>query len=251
MTKFYTKFYIKHLTIFASLYLAAHAAHAVHPLVTDDTGTQDTGNQQIELNTDWIQRRATRGEVANFTYSYGVSQNLDAIINVPRSNFAPAGLSDVTIGGKWRFFEQDDTSFALKSFLSMPTGDQNQGLGSGRVSASAALISSHVSGPWAWHTNLGVAMNRYQLPSDDQANRRWLWQASTALVREISEQWKVVGDIGIARNPDVSSHTNPAYALTGLIYSPAKNLDFDVGFKYGLNTAEVHRQLGVGVTWRF
>jgi hypothetical protein len=36
----------------------AYASFAAHKLVTGDTGTQDAGNHQLEINTNWIKQLA-------------------------------------------------------------------------------------------------------------------------------------------------------------------------------------------------
>lgn len=65
------------------------------------------------------------------------------------------------------------------------------------------------------------------------------------------ENLKAVGNIGIERNPDKGSKTDPAFILAGLIYSLSKDLDIDVGVKAGLNEAESDYTILAGLTWRF
>jgi len=36
-----------------------------------------------------------------------------------------------------------------------------------------------------------------------------------------------------------------------VIYALSEDLDLDLGFKKGLNSAETDRQWGTGLTWRF
>jgi long-subunit fatty acid transport protein len=62
-------------------------------------------------------------------------------------------------------------------------------------------------------------------------------------------------DTGIARNPDKLNDALPSYMLAGVIYSPNKNLDLNAGYMHGFGcnscAAQVERQFGVGLTWRF
>ena len=235
----------------SGLLMCLHSAFAAHPLATDDTGTQDAGNQQFEANTDWTRRNGVAGHVADFTYTYGLLSNVDVFSDLPVTATSPSGVNDASLGAKWRFYERGATSFAIKPVLLLPTGNQNVGLGTGRSSAAMTLIASIDRAPWAFHGNLGFAVNRYALAVDQQENRRLLWRASVAATYNLTQQWRFAADIGIARNQDVGSTINPAYFLTGVIYSPNQNVDLDAGIKFGLNNAEVNRQCGVGLTLRF
>ncbi|MFJ2987064.1 transporter [Collimonas sp. NPDC087041] len=238
-------------------------AHANHPLVTDDTGTQGSGNQQVELNTDWLRQDDIHSHVVNFTYSYGLLRNLDIYVNPPLTVSSPSGINDIALGLKWTFLEEDNFSLGLKPELTFPSGDPNQGLGHGSSSMSLTLIGSYQIDSWAFSGNLAAYYNRYRLLSDQQANRTMLWRASVAALYAINPKWSLAFDTGIVSNTERASDTsgdrhassNPGYILSGVIYSPNPNLDLDAGIKFGLGcgacAAQTQRQVGVGVTWRF
>jgi hypothetical protein len=227
------------------------AAYAAHPLVTDDTGTQGIGNNQLELNTDRARQSGVSNQSASVTYTYGLQDALDAFITVPASTTRPSGINDVVIGAKWRFMESDYTSLGLKPELSFPTGDEQAGRGTGRTGAGLSLLGSHQMDAWTFLANIGCSLKRYALPEDRDQNRRVVWRTSFAAIHALSEQWKVAVDAGAARNELHAVRTNPAFILFGVIYSPSSKVDLDAGVKAGLNSAEVHRQAGVGVTLRF
>jgi hypothetical protein len=245
---------IKKLGVMAPLLMlgAMQQAMAAHPLVTDDTGTQGTGNSQLEINSDHAVERNGSGQTAGVvTYSYGLIPNLDLFVDQPMTVSAPRGINDTSLGLKWRFFENEGTSIGLKSSLSMANANDDKGFGSGRHNFSVALLVAHETGPWALYYNLGTATNRFKSQDMQDANRRMLWRTSAAATYALTPKVKLAGDIGIARNPEVDSSQNPAYALTGVIYSPHKDVDLDAGIKFGLNNAEIKRQFGAGVTIRF
>lgn len=243
--------------------LLTPAAYAAHPLVTDNTSTQDSNNQQIELNTDWLRQNNVHSHVVNFTYSYGLLENLDIYLNPPVTLSSPSGINDIALGVKWRLLEVDNFSLALKPELTFPSGDPNQGLGHGETSMSLTLIGSYQSGDWAFSGNFAANYNRYRLLSDQQANRNVLWRASVAAIYAVNPKWSLAFDGGITSNTERASDSsgdnhassNPGYFITGVIYSPNPNLDLDAGVKFGIGcgacAAQTHRQLGVGVTWRF
>lgn len=230
---------------------ASGTAYAAHPLVTDDTGTQGQGNHQLELNTDRAREAGISSQSASITYTFGLREALDVFITLPGATTSPSGIGDVSAGAKWRFFESDQMTLGLKSELFFPTGDENRGLGTGRSRAGIALLASQQVEGWTFLANAGISLNRYAIPSDRNQYRHVTWRVSAAAIHEIADQWKVVGDTGIARNDTRGERTHPAFLLFGLIYSPTDKLDVDIGWKAGLNSAEVHRQVGAGVTFRF
>ncbi|MDP5007858.1 MAG: transporter, partial [Glaciimonas sp.] len=135
--------------------------------------------------------------------------------------------------------------------LIFPTGNQHRGNGAGRTSVALTLLSSYAAAPWTFHSNVGISSNRYALPEDQEVNEQAIWRSSRAVSYDVNEQWQVLVDVGVARNPERIRHLNPAYFLTGVVYAPTKDIDLDVGLKFGLNNAEVTRQVGVGLAWRF
>jgi hypothetical protein len=66
---------------------------------------------------------------------------------------------------------------------------------------------------------------------------------------------KLVADTGAEQDINKTSNKRAAYLVTGVIYSPHKNLDLDAGLKFGIGCRacenNVDRQLGIGLTRRF
>ncbi|WP_019139685.1 transporter [Noviherbaspirillum massiliense] len=240
---------------FLTLCLLSPCAHGAHPLVTEDSGTQDKGNHQIELNTDWAGTSSDRTGKAGFTYTYGVTRELDALVNMPVGISGPSGLNDLSVGLKWRALENGPASFAIKPELLLPSGNENKGLGNGRTSAALTFVASYETGPWQWHGNIAATVNRFGLQEDREANRRVIWRASTAIIYALGEHWKWLLDTGLAQDPAKASSAHPGYIVTGGIYSPREDLDLDAGIRFGLPcskcTEQPGHQVGVGLTWRF
>jgi len=228
-------------------------AYAAHPLVTDDTGVQGAGHHQLEMNTDWARQAGQSSHIGTFTYTYGVTERLDLFANVPHFFASPtgSGMGDASLGAKWRFHEESGLSLALKPEFFSTSGNPERGQGTGRSSAALALLGSYERGPWAWHANVGLTYSRYAREEDIQSRRSKMWRTSAATWYALDEQWKLVGDVGVAQNAERANRTWPAYALLGVIWSPNDTLDLDVGYKAGLNKAEATRQVGVGVTLHF
>lgn len=249
--------------------LCTGSAFGAHPLITDDTGTQGKGKFQWEVNSEFnydketagdVTVKETGGEVAT-ALSYGITDNTDIVLGLPYQWFKVKedgevtskedGLSDLSVELKWRFFEKDGLSFAMKPGITLPTGNEKKGLGNGRPSYGLTFITSKEIGPWAFHFNLGYARNEYKLREDKEANRKDIWHASIAGELEVIKDLKAVANIGIKRNPDRTSNTHPAFILGGLIYSVSENFDIDFGIKRGLNKPETDYAILIGIALRF
>lgn len=160
------------LARFAAVFLLAVPASnwAAHPYVTDDTGTQGTGKWQTELMAehDRNARTADPGGGAvhqvrkvtlfNPVLTYGVLDTLDIAAGVSHlrqrttedavGTQSAEGTGDSTLELKWRFYEANGLSLALKPGLVLPTGDENRGLGTGRLSWGVNFILTREAKPW-------------------------------------------------------------------------------------------------------
>jgi hypothetical protein len=243
--------------------MAAGTAFAAHPLITDDTGTQGRGKFQLEATGTWItDQEDTGGEgvreigsLAVLAFAAGVSETLDLVVGVPYmwtetkeagQTTRDDGPSDTVIEAKWRFYDKEKFSMAIKPGLLFPTGDEEQGRGTGHVGYATFLISTFETEPWAFDANIGYLYLENRLEERVQ-----LWFASLATRFAVSEQWTVVGEIGATRNADPDDKSHPAFTQAGLIFSPSDDLDLSLGFLAGLSDAEVDQAVRVGVTIRF
>lgn len=242
---------MKPLLILAAA-LAPLAAQAANPLVTDDTGTQDTGNWQLELNSEWMTLPTSRQQQWSSTLTYGVLPNLDVAVQAPYQRTQPdgdgwtSGVADLQLQAKWRFLERERWSLGLKPFVSLPTASQDRGLGNGRATTGANLLMQYALGRWTFLANAGYTWNNNSI-----GNRQSLWNASTAVLFSATPTLRLVADIGLATQPDPTTKTKPAYALVGAIYSPTTDLDLDVGYKRGLNPASLSHSVQAGATVRW
>jgi hypothetical protein len=258
---------VKILTVAcAVLFALAGTTYAAHPLITDDTGTQGKGKGQLEIigeyghdKEDGVTTKSLEAPTIPFL-SYGITDIMDLVLGLPYqrvkteeggASSTVRGISDASIELKWRFYEKDGLSFAVKPGLSLPTGDENKGLGNGKASYHAFLITTKDMAPWAFHFNVGYIRNEYKLQADEDVNRKDLWHVSLASQVEVAKDLKAVANIGMERNPDKTSDTNPAFMLGGFIYTVTNSLDVDFGVKSGLNKPEMDYSYLAGITWRF
>lgn len=239
--------------------LVIGSVHAAHPMITEDTGTQGAGGFQLELtyddNHDRIGETKTRSTVAASVLSYGIADNLDIALGLAhtRNEATESNVTHVESGGgdsqlsvKWRFHENGNLSFALKPSLTLPSGNAARGLGSGRSTYGLDFIASLEQNLLAYHFHAGYLRN---LNSVDE--REDIFHLSGAVVYHANDKLKLVADAGINTNTDIFSRSWPATLVSGVIYSPRKELDLDAGIHVGLNRAATDYAFLSGVTIRW
>jgi hypothetical protein len=246
---------------------------AAHPFITDDADTQGRGNWQIELQAEQGRhdatvsgvRQRTRETLFNPVLTYGVLENVEVALggNYLRSRVSEngastesaSGISDTTIEIKWNFSDKDGFSMALKPGISLPTGDEQRGLGTGKISGGVNFIVGYEAEPWTWLANVEYFRARYRLGQDAADNRANLWRMSTGAAYEVREGARLVGEAGVrtneARNDPFFPGRHAQYAMLGLIYSPTDKIDFDIGWRKALNRAETDTVFLVGATFRW
>ncbi|MFZ4482053.1 MAG: hypothetical protein ACOYNZ_19420, partial [Rhodoferax sp.] len=250
----------------ALLLATCSSAWAYQPLITDDTGTQGSGGNQLEFA--FSDDRVELGSVVYsvrvlpLTYTRGLSETLDISIGVNHTHLnssAPgvdlvSGNGNPSLGLKWRFFENEasKTSLALKAEVGLPINREQEGLGlgSGRGYYVATAVLMQETGFGAILFNLAAAQLRY---SDTLANPDIsLVRASLAPVWQLNDQWKLALDMGGTRESTVEKQINIKFMEIGAVYSPSKDLDIAFGF-IGRSGGESAASRGVtgGISWRF
>ncbi len=223
-----------------------------HPLITDDTGTQGQGHFQLEVNGqadhDKDGGRTTTGGQMATVLSYGIIDAIDVAVTLPYLWIEHEnGFSDVNVDIRYRFFEKDGLSFMVKPGLSLPTGDDEKGLGAGKVGGHLYLIGMKEVGSMTFIANLGYI--RYE--TDEDAAEKNIWHVSVAGVYSLNDHWKLTADIVAERNTGKNADNDPVSAIAGVIYSPTKNIDLDLGIKRGITSSAADWSLMAGTTFRF
>lgn len=212
---------------------------AAHPLITEDTSTLGKGGAQLELGTEHITIRS--GEIEQYSVltttvlGYGLSDRADLLLTAPYLRIGDVavlgtpgarGFADLGVDIKWRFYERDRLSFAVKPGITFPTGNDDLGLGGGRTAWTLYLVSGYQLEKWEFLLHLGHIHHNNVL-----SERVDLWHASTAVTWQATEKLKLILDVGIDRNTEPHAKADPVFAIGGLIYSPVENFDLDVGYR--------------------
>ncbi|NTW69622.1 MAG: transporter [Chlorobiaceae bacterium] len=258
---------LKYTAAFLALFLFSANAFATHPLITDDTALQGKGKFQIEMNSGFSTDKTVtaglsveeRGAEGGAALSYGVTDKIDLVLGLSHhwhrikeggvNTLNESGIGDMKVEFKCLCFESEESgmSIALKPALSVPTGNERKGLGSGALSGGVTVIATHQSRLGALHGNLGYSRNE----TDDDNTRNNIWHASVATEINVMGDLRAVLNTGIETNEEKGSATHPAFLLGGVIYAVSENLDLDLGLKCALNKAETDRTFLVGLASRF
>lgn len=229
------------------------AAHAAHPLITEDTATQGRGKFELEIGNAWTRDGSDRSFELGPQLSYGVAPQLDAILRptwldqrstIDGDTVHARGAGDTAADIKWRFFKRDKLSLAVRAGLSAPTGDAGRGLGSGKPTYHALLAAGIDVAPIAMHANIGYTRNHA-----DSVERRDLYHASAAAVWTVDASWRLLlAELATDTNVDNTQSVWPSVARVGAIYTVKKGFDIDIGYQARLNYAAPSRVILVGVT---
>ena len=242
-------------------------ALALQPLITDDTGTQGSGGNQLEVS--FSEERAKMSGNTDRTrslpvvYTRGLTESLDVYAGVGYSWIRPdgsggdaSGVGNSSLGAKWRFFENEESgsSLALKPEVLFPVsaGREVDGLGNGKTSGSLTLIYSQDVPFGAVHFNAGVGRDRYRSSEiePDATTTRF----SVAPVWDVAEQWKLALDLGAESARAAGNTVRSHYAEFGVIYSPDKDVDLALGLIRAADNESpgtTTYTATAGLTWRF
>ena len=274
MTHFSSKFRLRLYVLSFSalvLILSSISSYAYFPFITDDTGTQGEGGNQLELNYLFIKERGVGlaedgtdspgdyGTSNSFpiTYTRGLTDDLDLFVGIIRQTSPTNGWMNSAIGFKWRFAgdAEEGWSFAVKPALLTPVSRSMEasGLGNGKTNGTVSLISSYIQPKYEVHLNARYTSN-FSYSGLEEQQAQHLWGISVAPVWVVSPQWKLGVDAGLDTNPNATS-AQVAYAQIGAVYAPIKNLQLGLGLMgnraLGSPSREYNWTVMSGVTWQF
>jgi hypothetical protein len=232
---------------------AAPLAHAAHPIISEDPGTQGTGGVELEIGFQASDGDPGGGRTSLLTtqVAIGLAPTVDLLV-VPRYLWLrPAGaphergIGDTSLDVKWRFFENDTVQLAVRAGAELATGDESKGLGADGTGWHAVLAMSVDVDPMQWLVNVGYVRGR--VPGE----RTQLPYASAAVVGPSEGRLRSFVEVAAQANSDPSRTTWPAVVRTGLMWKAAPWLDLDVGAEGRLNRAAPRATLLAGATLRW
>jgi hypothetical protein len=238
--------------VFTAIFgIGAAAVFAGHPKFTEDTGTQGTGNLELELGYAWTRMKGDRSFQFQPQLSFGATTTLDLIIQpswiVDHSTAGTErGFGDTNLDAKWRFFGRAPWSLGVRAGVSAPTADDDLGLTHDRFSPHALLVATGDFIPITIDVNLG-----YSRVPGDMRQRADLYHVSVAVTAESEQRLFFVIETGLDANPDRAAGKSViAQAQVATIYTVHPGLDLDVGLRTRLNATGPAQQWLIGITVR-
>jgi hypothetical protein len=238
--------------VLLAAFACAESAFAAHPLFSEDTGTQGTGNLEFENGLSWLRT----GSSKTFTYqpqiSYGASPTLDLIVQPSwlttrdAGSASVKGLGDTTLDVKWRFSDVAPLSFAVRAGATLATSQHGLGLARSEVSSHVLLVTTYDAAPFAVHGNVGLTRN-----PNSTGERSRIGLLSGALTWAAAQQLTLAVDVGAQSSPDPTRSSWPGTLLIGAIYAVRPGLDIDVGYQSSAGALVNARAWLAGVTYRF
>lgn len=242
-------------------------ASAFQPLITDDTGTQGSGGNQLELSLNEDRAKAAgniqRLRTLPIIYARGLTETLDVFAGLSHARIrssTPAGDAsgdrNPSFGAKWRFYENEEskTSFAVKPEVLFPVSADREGagLGKGKTSGNLTLVLTQNVPFGAIHVNAGVGRDRYRDTSNNPDTTTT--RASIAPVWDLAKRWRLALDLGTESVHARGAGVRSDFAELGAIYSPGKDLDFALGILRSSDNDSprtTKHTASAGITWRF
>lgn len=265
------------LALFVLLVATPGAVLAAPPYITDDTGTQGRGNWQLELTGENVHHDKTavvsgvsvnqerKVTLAGPVLTYGVTDNVDVaigafylrdqIVENGKTVHDARGTTDSTVEVKWRFYERDGLSLAIKPGLLLPTGNEDKGLGTGALSWGVNGILTYEAARWTWLANVAYSEVHFKNSDDEETNHRHLWRVSGGLGYLIFDKLKLAAEAGVRTNPAKDDPFLPGqngnFVTLGFIYSPDPKVDIGLGYRKSTNKGESDWAIPFGLTIRW
>jgi len=213
-------------------------AAAFHPFLTEESGPIGRNvNKTRVLFEHSVSRNGpdVHTNTLNLEYGYGISDGLDFIAAVPWIRWTSAGASqsgygDLELSSKFYLENGKNRSLALMPGFSLPTGDEEKGLGNGRSQAWLTAIVGIK--PGRLHSFFNVS---YLYNDNSGGERKHLLSASVAAAYELTPGWLPVAELSVGMNPEKGDATPPASMLLGFVWEPVPWLDLQLGAKTGIS----------------
>jgi hypothetical protein len=234
---------------------AASAALAYQPLITDDTGTQGAGGNQLEIAWEHASAKAAgvtaKADAVPLTYTHGFTDALDVAIGLPwvstdASGSNKSGSGNPELAVKWRFYEEKDGwSAALKPEVAFPVSASKEadGLGDHATSYALSLLLSRDTSFGELHINLGTGHTSAAGADSDS------YHLSVAPAWKLSDTSLIALDVGLDHDSAADDFSH--YALLGLVYTPNDSFDVAFGLQKVFSVPGVDSawSISAGLTW--
>jgi hypothetical protein len=192
------------LVVVACLFGCGRVFAGSPPLITDDPETPGYHGWEINITSSLEHTHdGSEIEAPLFDINYGLTSDRDqlkvefaVLDNDPEDADSEWGISDLLVGYKYRFIDEDDTcSKWMVSFypqVSSPTGDESRGLGSGQTELFLPFeFQKNFCDGKAWiNPEIG-----YNIVLGDNGGPN-SWKFGLAMGKEVTDKLELEGEVG-------------------------------------------------------
>jgi hypothetical protein len=177
-----------------------------------------------------------------FTPDWGIRIGGDAAVHqVAADGSSLSGGGDTIVVLKRRFAVNEASAFGLELGAKLPTAAAGLGSGHTDVDVNGIYSSDFAEG---WHTDINLVATH--IGEVDAGVRRWQESWASALSRNLTEQWGVVGELSGTRQTGTAS---TAQALVAATYTISRAVTLDIGVSRGLSPASGTWSVFSGITF--
>jgi len=223
------------LLIAASVLCCGRVFAGSPPLITDDPETPGYRGWELNFTTSFEKTRdGHEMEVPLFDLNYGLTSDRDqlkvefaVLQNDPEGADAEWGISDLLVGYKYRFLDEEDTcSGWMASFypqVSSPTGDESRELGSGQTEFELPFqFQKNFEESKSWiNPEIG-----YNIVLGDNGGPN-SWKFGLAMGKEVTDKLELEGEVGafiFEGDRDHSGEPDVPFFNFGFEYRHSKNI---------------------------
>jgi len=218
---------------------------ADRPLVTEDFHIVPLNKYELEFGYYTAHNLLARDDFLDLSLKRGLFPHFEFGIEVPYTTSSPAGLNDIYLHGKYRFWERvENEGLTGRVDYKFKNGDVSRGLGSGDNDCWLLLIYSKMFGHTRTHFNLGyvnVGMNA-GIQSDDYL------MGSIAVEQPV---WGNKGELVAEYVANNTSAPSSKFIQLGGRYIVVSGFKLDAAYSFGLNNHSIKNDLTAGLHWEF
>jgi cobalt/nickel transport protein len=227
---------------------------AARPLTTDDAGTVEKGEFQLEASFDALRQDNHDREYSPFmTLTYGLLKRMDLgigggyIFYHPKEGKKENGMADTELKLKYRWIDEQDwrPAFATTGTVKIPTASESKGLGSGKTDVHInTILTKNLSKRLVLHLNLG-----YTLIGEKHVNNELNYSMAAQFI--LTETWALVGEVVGVNNLNGWHGDDPISGLLGTYYLITDKIIWDAGLEIGMSKAAPDFRFTTGLTLLF
>ena len=240
------------VVVASGMFFTALPAWCGPPFVTDDPEPVEYKHSELYIASEQLHSKKDNSVTPLVEYNYGALPDLQLSITVPYIFNNPLGqsrqhgLGDLTLGAKYRFWEETDSHPMMAIYPSIVTanGDVGKGLGNGGSQIFLPVWIQKTWGDWKSYGGGGYWKNN-AVKGDNHWNFGW------ALQKDVSEKVMIGGEVFR------ESEQLAADSATGVGLGSTYNLDQHNRLLLSLNHSFSHRRslnytssyIAYGLTW--